>query len=88
MRSDCGDIRIRDANGITYLSYWIQSGCNTVATKIWTKVSSINAGSKTIYAYYGYSPATSLSNLDTTFICDANNYEKDPVGTSFSQISC
>jgi hypothetical protein len=87
MRNDCGDIRIRNTNGTTDLGHWIQSGCNTAATKIWIKVPSISTGNKTIYAYYGYSSATSLSNLDATFISDANSFERDAAGTSFSSIT-
>jgi hypothetical protein len=69
MRSDCGDIRFTDTDGVTYLNYWLESGCNTASTKIWVKVPSIPASSsKTIYIYYGNPSATSLSNGDATFI--------------------
>ena len=29
MRSDCGDLRIKDSDKSTDLPYWIESGCNT-----------------------------------------------------------
>jgi ABC-type transporter Mla MlaB component len=69
MRSDCGDIRFTDSDGISLLNYWIESGCNNANTKIWVNVTSIPAGStKTIYVYYGNPSATSQSNGITTFI--------------------
>ena len=68
MRSDCGDLRIRDTNGTTDLDYFIESGCNTSSTNIWVEVPSILASTnKTIYLYYSYPSATSLSNADATF---------------------
>jgi len=68
MRSDCGDIRFTDSDGVTNLNYWLESGCNTASTKIWVKVPSIPASSsKTIYVYYGNSSATSQSNATAVF---------------------
>jgi len=69
MRSDCGDIRFTDSDGVTNLNYWLESGCNTTSTKIWVKVPLIPANStKTIYVYYGNPSATSLSSVVNTFI--------------------
>jgi len=69
MKNDCGDIRFTDSDGSTQLNYWLESGCNTTATKIWVKVPSIPASStKTIYVYYGNPSATSLSSETNTFI--------------------
>ncbi|MEM1725260.1 MAG: DUF2341 domain-containing protein, partial [Thermoplasmata archaeon] len=69
MRSDCGDIRFTDSDGITLLNYWIESGCNTPNTRIWVKVPYIPANSnKTIYLYYKNSEATSLSSVKDVFI--------------------
>jgi hypothetical protein len=66
MRSDCGDIRFADDG--TLRSYWLESGCNTAATKIWVKVPSIPASSTVaIYMYYGNPSATSVSSGDSTF---------------------
>jgi len=68
MRSDCGDIRFTDSDGVTLLSYWIESGCNTNSTMIWVRVPSIPGGSiKTIYMYYGNPSATSTSSGADTF---------------------
>ncbi|MEM4773003.1 MAG: DUF2341 domain-containing protein [Nanoarchaeales archaeon] len=70
MRSDCGDIRFTDSDGITLLNYWIEPNtCNTENTRIWVKVPYIPASStKTIYLYYGNPEATSLSNVKDVFI--------------------
>jgi len=68
MRTDCGDIRFTDSDGVTQLNYWIDPGCNSANTRIWVKVPNIPASSaKTIYVYYGNSSATSESNGDATF---------------------
>ncbi|MEM5830534.1 MAG: DUF2341 domain-containing protein, partial [Candidatus Aenigmatarchaeota archaeon] len=72
MRSDCGDIRFTDSDGITLLNYWIESGCNSANTKIWVKVPNIPASlTKAIYVYYGNPSATSLSNVSQTFIANS-----------------
>ena len=62
MRSDCGDIRFTDTDGSTLLSYWIESDCNTVSTKIWVKIPSIPVGTNTIYIYYN-NPTATYDNL-------------------------
>ncbi|MEM1805107.1 MAG: DUF2341 domain-containing protein, partial [Nanopusillaceae archaeon] len=69
MRSDCGDIRFTDSNGITLLNYWIERGCNSANTRIWVKVPNIPARSnKTIYLYYGNPSASSISNPKTVWL--------------------
>lgn len=68
MRSDCGDIRFTDSDGSTLINYWIESGQNTVSTKIWIKIPSISAGTNTIYVYYGNASATSASNGTNIFL--------------------
>ena len=65
MRSDCGDVRITDSDGVTLINYWIESGVNSSNTKIWIKVPTIPASSiTTIYMYYGNPEATSISNIN------------------------
>jgi len=80
MRSDCGDVRFKDSDAQTQLSYWIESGCNSANTRIWVKVPTIPASStKTIYVYYGNPSATSQSNGSSTFL--AFNLKWDgPIG--------
>ena len=70
MQSDCDDIRFTDAQG-NVLPYWIEEnnpGCNSATTKIWTKASSVPAGSSTIYLYYGNKSITSAQDGNDTFI--------------------
>jgi hypothetical protein len=67
MRSDCGDVRFRDSDGTTNLSYWNEVACNSASTKFWIKVPSIPSGTKTIYMYYGNSSATTQSNFTDVF---------------------
>jgi hypothetical protein len=71
MRSDCGDIRFGDAEtGAIYgYPYWIEEGtCNTANTRIWVKLTTIPAGSKTIYIFYGNPTATSISDGNKVFL--------------------
>lgn len=68
MRSDCGDLRVTDSDGTTMQSHWLENGCNSSATNIWTRVPSLPGNAtKTIYAYYGNSSLTSTSNFASTF---------------------
>jgi len=65
MRSDCGDIRFTDSDGVTLINYWIESGINSSNTNVWIKVPFIPASSTmTIYMYYGNPGATSVSNIN------------------------
>ncbi|MEM4680730.1 MAG: DUF2341 domain-containing protein, partial [Nanopusillaceae archaeon] len=69
IRSDCGDIRFTESDGIDLLNYWLESGCNSSSTKLWVKLPSIPASvSKTIYIYYGNPYSTSASNGTATFL--------------------
>ncbi|HEX7034059.1 MAG TPA: DUF2341 domain-containing protein [Nitrososphaera sp.] len=68
MRSDCADINVTDSDMGTPLSYWLESGCNTGSTTIWTKVPSIPNGGKDIYVFYGKPNAsTNASSINNTF---------------------
>lgn len=66
MRSDCGDLRFTDAYGT--LSYWLEEGCNTAATRAWVKVLAIPTGGATIYMTYGNPSLTSASSGSETFV--------------------
>ena len=68
LQSDCGDLRFVDSDGETFLSYWLESGCNTKSTRIWVKVPYLPSGYKTIYLYYGNPSVDSLSNPEDTFL--------------------
>jgi hypothetical protein len=63
-RTDFGDIRFRDADGVTELSYWMEKYVASDYAIFWVKVPSIpvSPGTATIYIYYGNSSATTTSN--------------------------
>lgn len=74
--NNCADIRFTDDstnwnehNWTISYSYWIESGCNSVNTKIWVKVDEIlGSSTSTIYMYYGNSSASSGSDGENTFV--------------------
>jgi hypothetical protein len=69
MQNNCADIRVTDADKVTVLNHWIETGCNTSTTKIWTKIPSLSASeSKTIYVYYGNETAPSTTSISSTFL--------------------
>lgn len=70
MRSDCGDIRVfADENFSTPIPYYLESGCNSSSTSIWTKIPTIAAsGDTTFYLTYGQPDLTSASNGNDVFI--------------------
>ncbi len=73
MRSDGGDIRFYDTDGISPLPYWIESGINSVATKIWIKLPLIPVGGTTVYFNYGNLSLESQSNINDVFIREISN---------------
>jgi hypothetical protein len=62
------DIRFTAGDGLTAISYWIESGMNTASTVLWVKIPSVPTGSSRIYMYYGNNTATAASSGDATFI--------------------
>jgi hypothetical protein len=69
-RSDFGDIRFTDSDGVTLLPYWVEEKVDSNYAKVWVKVPYITAspGQATIYLYYGNPSATSASNGNDTFV--------------------
>lgn len=65
MRNDCNDIRFTESDGNTPVKYWLESGCNSGATKIWVKIA--GSGASKIYMYYNNPTASSLSSAIDTF---------------------
>jgi hypothetical protein len=63
MHPDCGDIRL--ANETNEISFWLESGCDTTATKIWARVPSIPNGASTVYVYYGNTNPTGYFSTGT-----------------------
>lgn len=53
LAEDCKDIRLVDENNSTTLKYWIEGGCNTEETQIWTNVNLPSSSEVTFYMYYG-----------------------------------
>ena len=66
LRGDCGDLRFIDAYGA--LDYWLESGCNTTATRVWFKVPVIPTGSSTLTMTYGNPALSSASSGAQTFV--------------------
>ncbi|MCR9143894.1 MAG: DUF2341 domain-containing protein [bacterium] len=88
LKADAGDLLFLDADESTILPYWMESGLNTAATKIWVRVPEIAAGaSRVIYMYYGNAQAVSQSSPAQTFVRVIENvtaaYSMD-AGTSAS----
>src|SRR5262249_48036111 len=67
-RSDGGDIRFTDSDGVTLLPYWIEGwNAGSGSASVWVKVPTIPAAGTTIYLYYGNAAATTASNGSSTF---------------------
>ena len=53
LQADCDDLRFVDSDDSTPLDYWVEGGCDTANTRIWTEVPTLPSAGKTIYVYYG-----------------------------------
>lgn len=63
LKTDAGDLRFTDTDGVTQLSYFVQSGINNIDTKIFVRIPNIPANDKkSIYMYYKNTGATSSSD--------------------------
>jgi hypothetical protein len=84
LQSDCSDLFFADIFS-NKIGYWVESGCNTPATKIWLYTNLTNS---TIYMYYGniHGTASSLSNMRDAFLL-ADDFEGDTVDTSYWSVS-
>lgn len=69
MNADCSDLRVKDTDTTTDLPYYIESGCNTVSTIIWTKVPTIAATPTTtiIHVTYGTPALNDAQDGDSVF---------------------
>ncbi|MDO8806124.1 MAG: DUF2341 domain-containing protein [Elusimicrobiota bacterium] len=54
------------------MSYYIESGINTAATKIWVKLPSAAAGAGAVYLYSGSTSAAAASSMAGTFVMGDN----------------
>lgn len=71
MRSDCGDLRVKDTNGVSDIDYWIEDGtCDTGSTIVWAEVPIIAAtpSTTTIYVMYGDTALTDAGSTANTFV--------------------
>jgi hypothetical protein len=66
MNADFSDLRLVDGS-CTPLAHWIESYVASSSATAWVKVPSVPVGTSSIYAYYGNSSATSVSNGAATF---------------------
>ncbi|MCK5026480.1 MAG: DUF2341 domain-containing protein, partial [Nanoarchaeota archaeon] len=67
MQADCDDIRFTGSDTLTELSYWLESDCNTINTKVWVKANLSASSNTTVYMYYGNSCVGSESNGTAIF---------------------
>ena len=69
MQTDCSDLRVKDTDGSSDLPYYIESGCNSASTIIWTKVPTIAATptDTTIYVTYSDSSLADAQDGDSVF---------------------
>lgn len=68
-RTDFGDIRFTDDNGITPLDYWMEEKVDGNYAVFWVEVAEdLSTTDQTIYIYYGKNDATTTSSGDNTFI--------------------
>jgi hypothetical protein len=63
-RTDFGDVRFTRSDGVTLLDYWMESKVDSDHATFWVKMADdLSTASQSIYAYYGKSDATNLSDI-------------------------
>ncbi|MCW4008779.1 MAG: DUF2341 domain-containing protein [Candidatus Bathyarchaeota archaeon] len=68
-RSDFGDVRFTDDDGVSLLSCWLQEKVDGNYAVFWVKVNDdISSVSALLYIYYGNPSASSISDGDSTFL--------------------
>jgi hypothetical protein len=68
-KSDFGDLRFTNADGLTPLPYWIETYTAGVSATVWVNVhDQLATGNVTIYMYYGNWSFTTTSSASTTFL--------------------
>jgi len=75
MNADGSDIRFTTAaasGSAPSLSYYIESGLYTPATKIWVELPSIKPGANDLFVYYGSTAAAAASSMAGTFTMGDN----------------
>lgn len=66
MLANGNDIRFTNFTSSAVYDYWIESGINTAATKIWVKVPSLPIGDTILQMYYGNIGAAAASSFTNT----------------------
>lgn len=66
-KTDFGDIRFTDDDGVTLLDYWMEESDSSSAS-FWVEIKQSLDSDVDIFFYYGNSAATSISNGSATFI--------------------
>ncbi|MFX1486991.1 MAG: DUF2341 domain-containing protein [Promethearchaeota archaeon] len=68
-KTDFGDIRFTDNDGITLLDYWMEKKTDSDKAVFWVEVADdLSTSDATIYTYYGNPAASTTSNGDATFV--------------------
>lgn len=68
-KTDFGDVRFTDNDGITELDYWMEEKVDSDYAVFWVEVAdSLESSNVTVYIYYGKADATTTSNGITTFL--------------------
>jgi len=68
-RSDFGDVRFTDDDGVTELDYWMEKKVDSDYAIFWVEVKDdLSSSDATIYIYYGKSDAATTSNGKNTFL--------------------
>ncbi|MDH5765037.1 MAG: DUF2341 domain-containing protein [Gammaproteobacteria bacterium] len=87
-RTDFGDVRFVDDDGITLLSYWMEEKQDGVYADFWVEIhDSLSYTNQSIYAYYGNPTATTTSYGFNTFLFfdDFNRANNPIVGLGWSE---
>jgi len=69
IRDDFGDVRFTASDGNSLLAYWLESKVDGDNAIFHVKIADdLSIKNREIYLYYGKSDATSISNVDNTFL--------------------
>lgn len=74
LRPDAADLQVVDSDGMTTLSYWIESGLNTTDTLVWARIPVLASGPRQIGIKLGTTNMVSASSLaDALTVLAATN---------------
>jgi len=75
MRSNFGDLRFTDSDGVTPIPYWIGSSTDSTRAEVWLKLPSLPAQSTArVYMYFNNPTATTSKSMANTFLA-ADDFE-------------